>query len=198
MKRLSLFLGVLSLLIVSAVSAAPNGWWNSNPAAAPSGWWPSNQAAPQHAPAVATSDVKMSGAKPVKVLAGFDNISRESATCVSCHREKTPGVYEQWGDSKHFSANVGCYECHKADKSDKDAIMHKDFVISVIVSPKDCSSCHEKRWRNLIAATTLQPVTFWVHSTMFLPKWLKVHRHCRALHQLPQWDALPATALSCG
>lgn len=144
MKRLSLFLGVLSLLIVSAVSAAPNGWWNSNPAAAPSGWWPSNQAAPQHAPAVASSDVKMSGAKPVKVLAGFDNISRESATCISCHREKTPGVYEQWGDSKHFSANVGCYECHKADKSDKDAIMHKDFIISVIVSPKDCSSCHEK------------------------------------------------------
>ncbi len=82
--------------------------------------------------------------EPVEVLKGFDHLSKESAQCVSCHREKTPGIYQMWGDSKHYRANVGCYECHKAEKSDKDAIKHKDQVISVIVSPKDCSSCHER------------------------------------------------------
>ncbi len=82
--------------------------------------------------------------KPVEILEGFKNLSRESAECVSCHREKTPGIYEMWGDSKHYAANVGCYECHKADPSDKDAIKHKDHIISVIVSPKDCGNCHEK------------------------------------------------------
>ncbi len=82
--------------------------------------------------------------KPVKILEGFKHLSKESAQCVSCHREKTPGIYGMWGNSKHYRANVGCYECHKAKPTDKDAIKHKDFTISVIVSPKDCSNCHEK------------------------------------------------------
>jgi len=170
MKRSVLFLGVLSLFFVTNVIAAPNGWWNTAPAqtnqqqaapvapaapTAPVAPGPAplaiNPEAPEatNIPAIpvpATTDqVKTATAeKPVKILSGFDNLSRESATCMSCHREKTPGIYDQWGHSKHFAANVGCYECHKAEKSDKDAIMHKDFVISVIVSPKDCSGCHEK------------------------------------------------------
>lgn len=81
---------------------------------------------------------------PVRVLRGFPQLSKESATCMSCHREASPGIYSQWGHSKHFAANVGCYECHTADKSDLDAIMHKDFVIATIVSPKDCAQCHER------------------------------------------------------
>ncbi len=77
-----------------------------------------------------------------KILKPFKNLSKESATCASCHKNEHPGIYQQWGRSKHFGANVGCYECHKADKNDPDAIRHKDFFISVIVSPKDCGTCH--------------------------------------------------------
>ncbi len=81
--------------------------------------------------------------QPVKISRGLMHLSKESATCASCHKEKSAGIYDQWGKSKHYGANVGCYECHKAEKGDKDAIMHKDFVISIIVSPKDCAQCHE-------------------------------------------------------
>lgn len=77
-----------------------------------------------------------------KILKPFKSLSKESATCASCHKNEHPGLYQQWGRSKHYGANVGCYECHKADKEDKDAIRHKDFFISVIVSPKDCGTCH--------------------------------------------------------
>ncbi len=83
-------------------------------------------------------------ADQVEILKGFDHLSRESATCVSCHREKSAGIYQQWGSSKHFGANIGCYECHKAKAGEVDAIKHKDFIISVIVSPKDCAGCHER------------------------------------------------------
>lgn len=100
--------------------------------------------------AFATSSNKK--AQPVEVLKGFDHLSKESAQCVSCHREKSPSIYQMWGESKHYRANVGCYECHKADPSDKDAIKHKDHVISVIVSPKDCSSCHEKETKEFDAS----------------------------------------------
>ncbi|MBF0425377.1 MAG: hydroxylamine oxidoreductase [Magnetococcales bacterium] len=82
--------------------------------------------------------------EPIRVLRGFDHLSRESATCVSCHREKSPGIYQQWGGSRHFRANVGCYECHKAEPGRPGAIKHKDFVITTIVSPKDCAQCHKR------------------------------------------------------
>jgi len=106
--------------------------------------------------AFATTDVLAKSSnkanEPFEVLKGFDHLSKESAQCVSCHREKTPSIYQMWGESKHYRANVGCYECHQADPSDKDAIKHKDHVISVIVSPKDCSSCHEKETREFDAS----------------------------------------------
>ena len=86
--------------------------------------------------------VDVTANEKAKILKPFKNLSKESATCASCHKNEHPGIYQQWGKSKHYGANVGCYECHKADKEDPDAIRHKDFFISVIVSPKDCGECH--------------------------------------------------------
>lgn len=71
-------------------------------------------------------------------------ISPESKQCIDCHKMQSPAIYEQWGDSKHFRGNIGCYECHKAEKEDKDAYEHYGKSISTIVSPKDCARCHEK------------------------------------------------------
>jgi len=68
--------------------------------------------------------------------------SEESLECMECHADDTPGIYQQWGTSKHFRANVGCFECHGAVKGDADAFEHNGHLISIIVSPKDCSKCH--------------------------------------------------------
>ena len=80
-------------------------------------------------------------------------ITPESAECIECHKKESPSIYEEWGASRHFGANIGCYECHAAEKGDKDAFKHdvvlKDGttkpgkLISVIVSPRDCARCHE-------------------------------------------------------
>jgi len=71
-------------------------------------------------------------------------MSKESKKCIDCHKKEDPAIYEQWGTSKHFTANVGCYECHKAEKGDSDAYEHEGATISIIVSPRDCARCHEK------------------------------------------------------
>jgi len=63
--------------------------------------------------------------------------------CIQCHKSATPAVYGQWLTGKHYGSYVGCYECHGAEKSDGDAFKHNGKLISVIVSPKDCSKCHE-------------------------------------------------------
>jgi len=68
-------------------------------------------------------------------------MSAETRECVTCHKKHNPGIVQQWGSSKHYQANVGCYECHAADEGDVDAYIHDDKkvnkLISIIVSPKD-------------------------------------------------------------
>ncbi|PIW70430.1 MAG: hydroxylamine oxidoreductase, partial [Ignavibacteriales bacterium CG12_big_fil_rev_8_21_14_0_65_30_8] len=71
-----------------------------------------------------------------------NKITETTKECLSCHVTETKGIYQEWGTSKHYRANVGCFECHKADKTDPDAMEHEGYLISVIVSPKDCSNCH--------------------------------------------------------
>ncbi len=75
---------------------------------------------------------------------GLPEVSAKSKECIDCHKKQNVGIYQQWGESKHYRANVGCYECHAAEKSDVDAVNHYNNTIAVIVSPKDCARCHEK------------------------------------------------------
>ncbi|WNO08385.1 multiheme c-type cytochrome [Teredinibacter sp. KSP-S5-2] len=77
------------------------------------------------------------------MLKPFKNLSEQSQECAACHKKEHPSLYNQWGRSKHFGANVGCYECHAAEKTDPDAIQHEGHTIAVIVSPKDCANCHK-------------------------------------------------------
>ncbi|MFQ5507776.1 MAG: multiheme c-type cytochrome [Leptospirillia bacterium] len=83
-------------------------------------------------------------AAPVRLA----ELSVESQNCVNCHKQDNVNVYQQWGKSKHYGANIGCYECHQADKNDPDAFKHrKGPWISTVVTPKDCARCHEKEAR---------------------------------------------------
>ncbi len=71
-------------------------------------------------------------------------LTDESQACISCHMKENPSIYQQWGGSKHYRANVGCYECHRANSSDPDAFDHYGMSISILVSPQDCAQCHAK------------------------------------------------------
>ncbi|MEE8469594.1 MAG: multiheme c-type cytochrome, partial [Planctomycetota bacterium] len=81
---------------------------------------------------------------PAPQAIGLKELSRESRECIDCHRRESLGLYQQWGSSKHYRGNVGCYECHMADPDDADAYRHYDHTIATIVSPKDCARCHAK------------------------------------------------------
>ena len=71
-------------------------------------------------------------------------MTAESIACVACHKNESVSIYEQWGTSKHYRGNVGCFECHTANENDPDAFEHYGQFIATIVSPKDCARCHEK------------------------------------------------------
>jgi hydroxylamine dehydrogenase len=99
-------------------------------------------------------------------------LSKETETCIECHRIYSPGIVADWQKSRHattapkdaiskpalqrrISAEtvpqnlagvaVGCYECHSLNSAaHKDNFDHFDLKINVIVSPNDCKICHEK------------------------------------------------------
>ena len=75
---------------------------------------------------------------------GLPELSRETKECIDCHRREQPALYQMWGSSKHYRGNVGCFECHRAERDDVDAVNHFGHTISVIVSPKDCGRCHSR------------------------------------------------------
>ncbi|MBN1344688.1 MAG: hydroxylamine oxidoreductase [Phycisphaerae bacterium] len=71
--------------------------------------------------------------------------SAKSKACMACHKKEDPSIYQQWGSSKHYRANIGCYECHAAGAGEPDAFKHEGEFIATIVSPKDCARCHAKQ-----------------------------------------------------
>jgi len=98
------------------------------------------------------------------------NISPQTQACLGCHETYTPGIVHDWLSSRHaktipaealkkpalerrisadklpdnLSGNVvGCYECHSRNpEKHKDNFEHLGYKINVIVTPKDCSTCH--------------------------------------------------------
>ncbi len=68
--------------------------------------------------------------------------SPATENCLECHIRDTPLVFNQWQNSAHAQGSIGCHECHRAAASDPDAWSHGNTVISVLVTPKDCSHCH--------------------------------------------------------
>ncbi len=70
-------------------------------------------------------------------------ISKEGTVCIGCHEALSPSFVQEWRISKHALKEVDCYTCHKAEKSDPDAMEHNGFIIAVLVTPKDCGRCHD-------------------------------------------------------
>jgi len=67
----------------------------------------------------------------------------DSENCVACHSTNSPGIVEQWTNSRHFEFDVDCMACHQAESWEPDAFEHYGETIAIIVSPLDCAKCHE-------------------------------------------------------
>jgi len=99
-------------------------------------------------------------------------VSEQTEECLDCHRTVTPGIVADWEQSHHAhetpaeamqapelerevsspsvpealrNVAVGCYECHSLNTDrHQDSFEHFDHTINVIVSPKDCATCHSE------------------------------------------------------
>ncbi|MBN1542681.1 cytochrome C552, partial [candidate division KSB1 bacterium] len=62
--------------------------------------------------------------------------------CLTCHKQVSPGLYQQWYESSHATHQVTCIDCHGAERGDVDGFDHNGARIAVLVTPKDCGVCH--------------------------------------------------------
>jgi hypothetical protein len=69
--------------------------------------------------------------------------------CVECHWMEDPGLAKEWNNSQHGQSGVNCLDCHIAQKGEKDAFEHEGQLISLIVTPKDCSKCHKTEFEEM-------------------------------------------------
>lgn len=69
-------------------------------------------------------------------------MSHTKDKCVSCHTDVTPVVVNQWHESSHSGAGVGCISCHEASKKDPSGRDHNGFFITPVVTPNHCEPCH--------------------------------------------------------
>ena len=79
-------------------------------------------------------------------------LSEASASCIGCHEDQMPGLVGEWRASRHYAADIGCYDCHAADAGDPDAFEHNGYDVAIIVSPKDCSKCHVNEFEEFEAS----------------------------------------------
>ncbi len=79
---------------------------------------------------------------------GIAGVSNSGASldgkCMTCHKEKSPGLYQQWYKSEHGVYGVTCIDCHGADEGDADAFDHEGALIATLVTPNDCANCHDE------------------------------------------------------
>lgn len=83
---------------------------------------------------------------------GKDEILALKGKCITCHKDQTPGIYQQWRGGVHAAHDVSCYDCHRAEKGDPDAFMHEGLLIATLVTPKDCGECHKKEAEEFLAS----------------------------------------------
>ncbi|MCB9449914.1 MAG: nitrate reductase [Anaerolineaceae bacterium] len=74
---------------------------------------------------------------PVNALANSDD------SCVTCHRNVTPGIIEQYGHSTMAAADVRCVDCHEVTSDYPGAYEHEGTYILGSPTTAMCQGCHE-------------------------------------------------------
>ena len=75
--------------------------------------------------------------------AQIDALANSSDTCVTCHRNSSPGIVEQFGHSSMASNKVGCRDCHEVQASFTGAIQHQGTYVVNHPTTAMCQKCHQ-------------------------------------------------------
>jgi len=69
-------------------------------------------------------------------------LANSTDACVTCHRNTTPGIVEQFGHSTMAAANVTCRNCHEVAASYPGAVEHEGTWVLNQPTTAMCQTCH--------------------------------------------------------
>ena len=75
--------------------------------------------------------------------------------CINCHLKENNSMVQQWQYSPHAAAKegqVGCMNCHAANKGDELGYEHEGAFMKTIQSPNDCKYCHEREVKEMVVS----------------------------------------------
>lgn len=84
----------------------------------------------------------------VKTLKIDRDMTELGKSCVECHAKETPGMVNDWKESRHGHVGISCLDCHQVKKDSPMAtqacpgVKGTDVYVSLIVTPKTCERCH--------------------------------------------------------
>ncbi len=76
-------------------------------------------------------------------LSQVDVLAASKDECVTCHREDTPGIVEQFSHSAMAAAEVTCRKCHEVGASYPGAVEHEGAYILAAPTTARCQQCHQ-------------------------------------------------------
>ncbi len=71
-----------------------------------------------------------------------DALANSSDSCVTCHRNSSPGIVQQFGHSTMAGAKVTCRDCHEVKASAPGATEHEGTYVSASPTSGTCQRCH--------------------------------------------------------
>ncbi len=78
----------------------------------------------------------------------------KSGYCIDCHRDDTPRIFNDWSNSIHARAGVGCADCHGVVESNPMGFLHAEtFYVSTVVTPFRCAKCHKEQMRDYFTSS---------------------------------------------
>ncbi len=82
-----------------------------------------------------------------------ETVKAINVKCVNCHLKENSSLVKQWQHSPHAAAKdgqIGCYNCHAANKGEEIGYDHEGAFIKTILSPLDCNYCHEREVKEMV------------------------------------------------
>jgi hydroxylamine dehydrogenase len=80
--------------------------------------------------------------KPLN-LQQVDVLADSTDECVTCHREATPGIVEQFSHSTMAAAQVTCRNCHEVSAGYPGSELHEGVTILAAPTTARCEQCHQ-------------------------------------------------------
>jgi len=74
-----------------------------------------------------------------------DALAASTDDCVTCHREESPGIVEQYTYSAMAAGDVSCRDCHEVPKDYPAAVAHEGTFVLGRPSTARCQECHESQ-----------------------------------------------------